>query len=367
MSNHTVPTTDSGPYVPSAVEKEHYYYGLPSMPPLIARSSSTVWMPPTGAEAYLEPKELAPLGQHRLEAVWDDVVGPAMVDYFKEKQVQWNSLHPLRIGIVGQAPPPAVIFVGVNPNSLSHELGIELAVHCHSILLSNDIEDMHVEIRESIVTSSASLYKPAISANPAAVHSEPFSTSLGIPISPAEKPWVEGTGTFIFIDNNKPGIPLLLTARHVLFNPNEEKNELYTFHGESGQPRRQVMLLGTAAFDTRVKAIEASIGAQGIIMKQLNSRLKAADQMEDKEDAEAERVAVASEMKEATRKTDALTKLLADVKRDWQDETNRIIGHVLYSPPHQPQRQRRRLHRRLGYRTTRPQDDLQIQLYRERH
>ncbi|KAF2401166.1 hypothetical protein EJ06DRAFT_379935 [Trichodelitschia bisporula] len=50
----------------------------------------------------------------------------------------------------------------------SHELGIELALRCRSILVENGIEDMHVEIRESEVTGFASLYKPAISANPAA-------------------------------------------------------------------------------------------------------------------------------------------------------------------------------------------------------
>jgi hypothetical protein len=333
MSYHVVPTTNTGPYVPSDVERKYYFYGLPTMSPLVARSGSDVWMPPTGPEAYLDPKELAPLGKHRLDAVFDDIVGPAMVSYLQNKQVQCNSIHPLRIGFAGQASPPAVMLVGVDPDSLSPELGIEIALHCRSILLSNDIDDMHVEIRESKVTSAASLYKPAISANPAAVLREPFSTSLGIPISPAKTPWVEGTGAFIFIDNNRPGIPLLLTARHVLFNPDEEKNELYVFREGTGQPRRHVMLLGTDAFMTRVNEIEASIGAKNLIVKQLNSRLKAADEMEDEEDAEAEREAVASKMAEAETAITAFNKLLADVKRDWQDEKTRIIGHVLYSPP----------------------------------
>jgi hypothetical protein len=191
---------------------------------------------------------------------------------------------------------------------------------------------MHVEIRESTVTRAASLYKPAISANPAAHLMEPFSTSLGIPISLLKTPLVEGTGSFFFIDPSKPGQLFLVTARHVVINPNDHNN-LYRFRERSGQPKIQVILLGTAAFLARLKEIQAAIDGQDLVMQQLDKRLADADQLEDEEDAEEERAAVAKLKDDAVRAKAIQTKLVADVQRDWKEPADRAIGHVIYSPP----------------------------------
>ena len=334
MFNHVVPNPPpSAPYAPSDVEATYYYYGLPSKPRLVARSSCDVWMRPTGAEAYLVPKGLTPLGAHRLNEVWEGTVGPAMDRYLQEKQVRCTSMTPLRIGTAGQASPPAVILVEVDPDSLPHELGIEVAIRCHSILVDNGIDDVHVEIRESKSTLSASMYKPAISANSTALLREPFSTSLGLPICNSKTTNFEGTGGFFFIDSAKPGILFMLTARHVLFHPDKEANTLYKFKDDSGAPRRDVMLLGEAAFKARVEAGEAAIGAKNIIIRQLNKRLELSGEMEDEDDAAAERDAVQSKIDEARKAITAFEKLLADVDRDWKDEGNRAIGHVVLSPP----------------------------------
>lgn len=192
----------------------------------------------------MEPKEL----MHPL-----NTVGPAMDLYFQEKGVECTSMIPLRIGIAGQSPPP-VIFVGVNPGSLA--LGLEVTLHCRYILLQNSIDDVHVEIRESTFAHAAMMYKPAISANPAAVVCEPFSTSLGLPICNSKTPNYEGTGGLFFTDSAKPGILHLLTARHVLIHPDLEENKLYRYREGIGMRRRNVMLLGEAAFKDRLKDIE---------------------------------------------------------------------------------------------------------------
>lgn len=334
LLNRNVPNTPTNaPYVPSAVEAACYYYGLPSKPRLIARSSSNVWMKPTGAEAYLDPKELTPLGTHHLSAVWEEIVGPAMDLYLQEAGVECTTMNPLRIGIAGNSSPPAVIFVGVNPGSLSPERGIDVAVHCRSILVQNGINDVHVEIRESKVTRATMMYKPAISANPAAIVREPFSTSLGLPICNAKTTNFEGTGSFFFLDSAKPGILYLLTTRHVLFHPDKEENKLYELGVATGAPRRDVMLLGEAAFEARLKNIEAAIGSKTIIIDQLHRRLVLAEEIEDEDDATAEREAVTTKIVEANKAIDAFQKLLSDVIRDWKEEENRIIGHVVVSPP----------------------------------
>ncbi|KAH9947232.1 hypothetical protein B0H21DRAFT_821995 [Amylocystis lapponica] len=242
-------------------------------------------------------------------------------------------MNPLHIGIAGQPSPPAVIFVGVNPGSLSPELGVEVAVNCRFILVENGIDDVHVEIRESRLTRAAMMYKPAISAKPAAIIREPFSTSLGLPICNAKTTNLEGTGGIFFTDPAKPGILYLLTARHVLFHPDKEENKLYKFCDSTGAPRRNIMLLGEAAFNDCLKNIEAAICAKKVIIVQLSRSLELADKMEDEDDATAERMAVNSQVVEAIKAIDAFEKLLADVIRDWGEEENRVIGHVVLSPP----------------------------------
>ena len=55
--------------------------------------------------------------------------------------------------------------------------------------------------------------------------------------------------------------------------------------------------------------------------------------MEDEQNATAERRAIKPKIDEADEAIEALEKFLADVTRDWEKEKNRIIGHVVLSPP----------------------------------
>ncbi|KAI0950654.1 hypothetical protein AcW1_007905 [Taiwanofungus camphoratus] len=323
----------NAPYVPSAVEATHYYYGLPSKPRLIARSSVHVWMKPTGPEAYLEPKDLLPLGPHILATVWEQTVGPAMARILEEKGVQSYTMMPVRILVVGQSSSLPVVLIGVAPGSLAPKVGVETAVECRSILEASGILDIHVEIRESKARFDAALYKPAITANPAARLIEPFSTSLGLPICNADTTNYEGTAGLFFTDGAKPGKLFMLTARHVLFHPDEVPNTEYVFKEGIGAPQKKVMLLGEAAFNARVELVEAAIRDKKVLLTQLRQREALADQLEDEGDREAERAEVQDEMAKAERAITAFEKLRREIRRDWENEDDRVIGHVVLSPP----------------------------------
>jgi hypothetical protein len=333
-ADHTIPATvPTTPYPPSPVEARYFYYGIPSQPVLVSRSSTNVWVEPTGPEAYLVPKETSPLGVHPLQEIWEATVGPVMVEYLDSKGVMCTSLDPVRMGYAGESSPPAIIWIGVLAGSLSAEDGVEVATHCKTILSAHNIDDVHVEIRESEVFRSAGpkMYKPVPTSNATARAREPFSTSLGLPICAEATPHLEGTGGFFISDPRNPGKVYLVTARHVIFNPDICSNTLYQYRNSS-QPRKNVLVFGDAAIKKYIIAIESEIHGKHVIVAQLERRLEDARQM-DEEGAEAERKHVAPRLEEAREAVGALEKFLADVSRDWKNPENRVLGHVVLSPP----------------------------------
>lgn len=319
-------------YPPSS-EAKHYYYGIPSRPLLVARSSTNVWLEPTGPEAYLIPKELSPMGSHPLREIWETKVGPAMVVYLDFKGVKCTSLDPVRMGNAGESSSsPVIIWMGVVPGSLSAEDGIAVATHCRGILSAHGIDDVHVEIRESEVTRSAGpkLYKPVPTSNATARAREPFSTALSLPICSELTPTIEGTGGFFISDPRYHAKIYLVTARHVVFPP--DSNEFYQ-HGDSSHPRKNVLLFGDAGIEKYVTAIRTEIGDKHIMLEQLDRRLRNAEQIDDEEDAKAERNQVLRESEQAKKAIEALEKFLLDVSRHWKKREDRVLGHVVLSPP----------------------------------
>ncbi|KAF8334478.1 hypothetical protein F5887DRAFT_1273561, partial [Amanita rubescens] len=300
-------TNDStAPYPPSSVEAQCFYYGLPSRPRLIARSSSYVWVEPQGLEAYLTPKELSPLGfGHPLKNVWEDKVGPEMISYLDDMGVKWSSLDPLRIGYAGDPSPPPILWIGVLPGTLTHEVGVNVAIHCKNILSANGIDDVHVELRESEVFRCAKLYKPVLSFSSTVRAIEPFSTAVGLPISTEARPTVGGTGGFFISDPRYPGELFLVTARHVVIC---DDNKLIKYTDDS-QPRQN-----------HLSAIKSEINGHEILIEQLKRWLKAADHLEP-EYAEAE-------TDEANNAIKDLRAFLPGATRDWKDRKDRVIGHV---------------------------------------
>ncbi|KAG8751901.1 hypothetical protein FRC14_007526 [Serendipita sp. 396] len=339
LSGDNIPTAAPNPYPPSPLEAKCYYYGLPSQPRLVARSSTDVWVEPTGPEAYLRPKESHPIGRHPLREIWEDKVGPAMVDYLGSKGVKWTSLDPVRMGYAGESSPPVIIWMGAVPGSLSAEDGIEVATHCKSILSAHNIDDVHVEIRESVVTHSADpkMYKPLFSFDSTSFDStaqvqEHSSTTLGLSICAEATPSIEGTGGFFISDPHNPGKIYLVTARHVVFHPDEDSNELYQHHCDSSQPSRNVLLFGDAGIEKQITAIKTEISDKHLIIEHLENRLEYAVQRGG-EIAVAEQNDILPLLEEAKEAIGALEEFLTNVSRDWKKRENRVLGHVVLSPP----------------------------------
>ncbi|KAF9782172.1 hypothetical protein BJ322DRAFT_1127031 [Thelephora terrestris] len=142
---------------PSEMEAKSYYAGLPSAPILVARSSTTPWVAPTGPEAYLQTKELGPVGRHAIREVWEDGLGSKICALLDSMKVEWTSIDIVRIGYDEEYTThtaPVVIWIGVTPASLSGNDGVAVVVKCQEVLEEYNLTDVDVEIRESVVWGS---------------------------------------------------------------------------------------------------------------------------------------------------------------------------------------------------------------------
>ncbi|KAH9164873.1 hypothetical protein EDB89DRAFT_2014775 [Lactarius sanguifluus] len=140
-------TTPSLPPV-SDQEAKLYYTGLPSKPVLVARTGSIPWEASTGPEAYLKMKQLRVVGIHEILNVWDDLA-PKVIAILDAKGVNLISMDVLRFGYEDEPSGNVVIWIGVSPNSVSYEVGIDAAIRCKELLSENGLDDVEIEIHET--------------------------------------------------------------------------------------------------------------------------------------------------------------------------------------------------------------------------
>ena len=309
--------------LPSADEAKWRYANLPSRPYFIARSSDDVWVTPTDIDIIIEHRELRPVGKHPLCDVWTGTIDLEMHNYLEEQKVEYSSMDPVRMAILNEPTAPVIVWVGVQPDSLSAERGTEVACDLRRILLRNGIDDVHVEIRASTITPFAKMYKPAPPSDLTAQVREPFSTTLGIPISAENTPHIQGTATLFFTVASKPGRLFLLACRHVLFRVDDD-DQHYAYTGSGS--RRNVLLMSTAGFDARISDIEKKIKGSYMLIEHLKRRMNAAQSQSDKAD-------LASEIDKAEKVIKEHKQFLVEAKEAWNDPKSRIIGHVVLSPP----------------------------------
>ncbi|KAI0267791.1 hypothetical protein BC834DRAFT_968701 [Gloeopeniophorella convolvens] len=313
-------------------EAKLYYAGLPSRPVLIARTGSTPWKAPTGLEAYPERKELRVVGEHEINKAWEDDLALKVHAILDAKEVAWTSTDVVRIAHFDEPSGGVILWIGVMPKSLPYEVGIDAALQCKGLLLEYGIKDVDVEIRESEVFPSAGprLLKPTFTTDPTVDVREPLTATLGIPICFQSTPWAEGTGG-LFISEGGDGKRLLLvTARHVVFPPNNGNN-LFERTSDS-QRLHDVIVLSDASFKQHLVSIKANIDTQGVVIKIQKRRIEKVAGRDDK--------AAKKEREDAQRLLDGAAERVMDLNAfhyelstNWSTEHSRVLGHVIFSPP----------------------------------
>ncbi|RPD77947.1 hypothetical protein L226DRAFT_611127 [Lentinus tigrinus ALCF2SS1-7] len=315
------------------MEHKRYYAGLPSQPVLVARTGPP-WFPPTGPEAYTVQKELRSFGDHTIRTVWETELAPKVIDLLDSKDVLWTSLDVVGIIEVEKSPAraPIVLWIGVQPVSLSREDGRTVAVTCKDILVKEfEITDVEVEIRESVVTRAAGpklLSPPEFYSDPIANMKDPLTTALCLPISAENSPYVEGTGGFYLAEGGDSKRVFLVTARHVVFPPELGLNEDYERTGEDpSAPRHNVVLLGLKTYEDTLNFIHEEIGRHGWTRDYLTHKLAA---LRNEDDQQAELI---RQRFESERAVTRLTEFEGEMENWGPDLSLRILGHVVRAPP----------------------------------
>ena len=88
---------------------------------------------------------------HPLREGWEHDLYPKVSTLLDSMQVKWNSVDPFHIGWEEWITfVPAILWIGVEPGSLSGDYGAVVASECHKLLVEHDITDVDVEICECI-------------------------------------------------------------------------------------------------------------------------------------------------------------------------------------------------------------------------
>jgi hypothetical protein len=318
------------------MEANLYYVGLPSRPFLVARNSTIPWKAPTGPEAYCDFKELRAVGNHALKDVWEDSLALELHALLKSMKVKWTSTDVVRIGYAGEYPAPVILWIGVMPASLSGDDGVVVASKCRELLEKNNITDVDVEIRESVVTLSAGpklLSPSAYSSDPTVNVRERLTTTLGLPICAESTPWAEGTGGFFISEGGNNERLLLVTTRHVVFTPDKNKNKHFEYKKDS-QPRYNVMLFSDATFNKYLESIKTEIEGEAIMIQYQEGRISLrATQARDDPAMNADRWKAQAELEKARKAVEVLNTFYQEVSTHWATSESHLLGHVILSPP----------------------------------
>ncbi|WQF82059.1 Putative peptidase S1, PA clan [Colletotrichum destructivum] len=213
---------------PTEHERDRFYNGLFSLPKLVARSSFTPFK--YGWDDWSSPtKTLAVVDEHAIVSQWNDEPSPLrnqILGILAREKVNWQAIDIVRIGYVGEEMP-VIVSISVLPDTLSWEMGNQVAFHCRNALVEHGLDDVHCEIKESMLVNLAS--SPAVLQQDSHQH-RPFLRSymyeladqLGTSIASLDQPYREGTkGIYLRRAGGEPDEVFALTCRHVCYDESE--------------------------------------------------------------------------------------------------------------------------------------------------
>lgn len=332
--------TLSGPtYAPpiqmTEVLANFYYKGLPSRPRLVATTRSGPIRVRTGPEAYTIWKELRPLGDHPLARVWEDDLAFELHHVLNSRNVNWTSTDVVRIADVDIEEPFnfIAIWIGVEPGSLDFDDGVVVALKCREVLDRYHIQGVEVEIRESrIVKQVGSRFLDPVDAffefelDASKTARDPYTATLGIPMSAKNMPCAKGTGGFYISAGGNDKKIYLVTARHVVL-PLDKDTKVEWKCNSASEARHDVVVFDDSAFDGKLSSIEKKIQEEELTVWRSQRRI---DERAGRKDDTSR---FERQLQEEIRVVKRLTDLYNDIVTGWGALDDRVFGHLVWSPP----------------------------------
>jgi hypothetical protein len=324
---------------PSPLSKQEtllFHSGLPSGPPLIARTGAP-WKQPGGPEAYPHKRKLLVVGKHPIAVpgLWRDQVGPKLLDILDQFNVKWHTIDVARIAYEDSddnscAPP--VVWIAVELGTLSGNEGDTVAHQCQEVLVGFDLNDVEVCIRGSKHHWEAAPTFEAPASDVTAKLCMPFTSAIGFPLSTKVCPTTEGSLGLFFINGSDISTIYFLTARHVLFPPTTRNaNKLHDCKN-THRPPHDVTIFSEKGINDHLKDIRIHIGEVGMPIKHHQSQIDRLERRED-EVAVKECKKAQAEIRKAQKGLEKLEKLYEDRFKFWHSTQGRTIGFITLSPP----------------------------------
>ena len=319
----------SGSYYPGTFSD---FYGLPSHPISVYRTGDE-WRVQRPESWGVPPREARPVCNHPIRDVWR-TLGEKVYKFLDSLEVQWSTIDPVRFAEEGEEAGPLYLWVGVNLRSLSLEAAKAAAVGCKEIIAAAQFPDVEIAFRESVFTRSAGpkLLDHACSIHPTTDIRDirsPFTGALGVQIASGNTPQFEGTGALYLCEGGQSDRVFLLTARHVLLPPRLHDNEAYEHKGTS-QPRHEVLILGSEAYQDALKDIKAKIRLEGSSADLYERQLAA---LGEAVEGEARWQRFKGRLTKAEETIAAAEAFYSDITKNWGAESQRLLGHVVCAPP----------------------------------
>jgi WD40 repeat protein len=239
----------STPYPPGEEEQTFYYYGLPSRPKLVARSSGFQWQR-RFEDQHEIGKALRNVGKHPIVDQHDNVI-KEIINVLGD--LPWNATDVLRIGYEFDDPTkyPVVLWVSVQPGSTTWDKACHCAINCTAVLRKYNIPDVECEIKEAQVFDLAGPKLLKLQLEESCRYERlPFTQTLGQSISQSN---IQREGSMgLFLKQSNGNRYFGLTCRHCVLDTDDEA---YSYRNRS-QPALTIIQPGQNAFteaDNRCK------------------------------------------------------------------------------------------------------------------
>lgn len=295
--------------------------------------SGNAWTVRKGPQAQGILREARPVYNHLIQPVWLSIL-TCVSEVLDAKAIKWTSIGPRAYANEGEAKPfcPFILRIAVVPESLIYEDAVAAADVIKEILASVDPK-IEVAFVESVVTRSAGpkllSFDPLVDL-PAL--RKPFTPTLSLSLAPLDYPHYEGTGgLYLRLSQNNDRI-VVLTCAHVA-RPSPVYDNTEMTYTKTSQPREEIVILGTKAYDNAINAMLAAIESRGELITAWHAAIeRLGEPMEGEDKRVTERRHKLSTLVEMQKKEiEEAEAVHCEATRDYSTLEQRTIGFVLHS------------------------------------